>query len=79
MQYLGLNLFFVSCSDTVLKMMTLLVLTHWGIVTHICVSQLIIIASDNGLSPDRRQAIIWSNDEILLFGPLEKDFSETLI
>ena len=29
-------------------------LTHWGWVTHICVSRLIIISSDNGLSPDRR-------------------------
>ena len=34
-------------------------LTHfWGWVTHICVSKLTIIASDNGLSPGRRQAII---------------------
>ena len=33
-------------------------LTHWGRVTHICVSNLTIIGSDNGLSPDRRQAII---------------------
>ena len=33
-------------------------LTHWGRVTHICVSKLIIIGSDNGLSPSRRQAII---------------------
>ena len=29
--------------------------------THICVSALAIIGSDNGLSPGRRQAIIWSN------------------
>ena len=35
-------------------------LTHWGRVTHICVSKLTIIGLDNGLSPDRRQAIIWS-------------------
>ena len=34
-------------------------LTHWDQVTHICVSKLTIIASDNGLSPGRRQAIIW--------------------
>ena len=33
-------------------------LTHWGRVTHICVSDLTIIGSDNGLSPGRRQAII---------------------
>ena len=34
------------------------ILTHWGRVTHICVSKLTIIGSDNGLSPGRRQAII---------------------
>ena len=39
--------------------------------THICVSKLTFIGSDNGLSPDRRQAIIWTNDGILLIGPLE--------
>ena len=33
-------------------------LTHWGWVTHICVSNLTIIGSDNGLSPGRCQAII---------------------
>ena len=33
-------------------------LTHWGRVTHICVSKLTSIGSDNGLSPGRRQAII---------------------
>ena len=34
--------------------------------THICVSKLTIIGSDNGLSPGRRQAIIWTNDNILV-------------
>ena len=34
-------------------------LTHWGLVTHICVTKQTIIGSDNGLSPGRRQAIIW--------------------
>ena len=33
-------------------------LTHWSRVTHICVGNLTIIGSDNGLSPGRRQAII---------------------
>ena len=36
-------------------------LTHWGRVTHICVGNLTIIGSDNGLSPYRRQAIICTN------------------
>ena len=54
-------------------------LTHWGRVTHICVSKLTIIASDNGLSPDRRQTIIWTNAGLLLIEPLVTNFSETLI
>ena len=56
-----------------------LLLTHWGRVTHICVSKLTIIGSDNGLSPDRRQAIIWTNAGLLLVGPLGTNFSEILI
>ena len=55
------------------------VLTHWGRVTHICVGNLTIIGSDNGLSPGRRQAIIWTNAAILLIGPLGTNFSEILI
>ena len=38
-----------------------------------------IIDSDNGLSPDRRQAIIWTNAVILLIGHLWTNFSEILI
>ena len=54
-------------------------LTHWGRVTHICVSKQTIIGSDNGLSPGRRQAIIWTNAGKLLFGPPGTNFSEILI
>ena len=46
--------------------------------THICVSELTIIGSDNGLSPGRHQAIIWTNDGILLIGTLGTNFSEIL-
>ena len=53
--------------------------THWGRVTHICVGNLTIIGSDNGLSPVRRQAITWTNVGILLIGPLGTNFSEMLI
>ena len=56
-----------------------ILLTHWGRVTHICVSKLTIIGSDNGLSPGRRQAIIWTNDGILLIGTLGTNFSKILI
>ena len=41
-------------------------LTQWGRVTQICVGNLTIIGSDNGLSPGRRQSIIWTNAGILL-------------
>ena len=47
--------------------------------THIWVSKLNIIGSDNGLSPGRHQAIIWTNAGILLIWPKEPDFSEILI
>ena len=54
-------------------------LTYWGRATHICVGKLTIIGSDNGLSPGRRQAIIWNNDGILLIGPYGTNSSEILI
>ena len=44
-------------------------LTHWGRVTHICVGDLTVIGLDNGLSPGRRQAIIWTNAGLLLIQP----------
>ena len=50
-------------------------LTHWGRVTHICVSKFTIIGSYNGLSPGRRQAIIWTNAAISSIGPLGTHFS----
>ena len=56
-----------------------LYLTHWGRVTHICVSNLTIIGPDNGLSPGRRQAIIWTNAGILLIGPWGTNFNKILI
>ena len=46
---------------------------------HICVSELTIIGSDNGLSPGRCQAIIRTNAGILLIGPLGTNFNEILI
>ena len=46
---------------------------------HICVNRLAIIGSDNGLPPDRRQAIIWTKAGLLLIGPLGTNLSEILI
>ena len=51
-------------------------LTHWGQVTHICISKLTVIGSDNGLSPGRRQAIIWTNVGILLIRTSGTNFNE---
>ena len=42
--------------------------------THICVIKLTIIASNNGLSPGRRQVIIWLSARTLLI----RTFSEIL-
>ena len=53
--------------------------THSSRVTHICVDKLTIIGLENGLSPGRRQAIIWTSAPILLIGPLWINFSEILI
>ena len=54
----------------------LCLLAHWG---RVCISKLTIIGSDNGLSPGRRQAIIWTNAGILLIWPLGTNFNEILI
>ena len=51
--------------------------THSG-QFQISVGNLTIIGSDNGLSPGRRQAIIWTNVGILLIGPLGTNFNEML-
>ena len=53
--------------------------THWGRATHICIGKLTIIGSDNGLSPGRRQAIIWTITGILVIVPLGTNFNEILI
>ena len=46
---------------------------------HLCFGNLTTIGSDNGLSPGRGQAIIWTNAGMLLIGPLWTNFSEILI
>ena len=58
---------------------TLETLTHWNQVTHIGVGTLAIIIPDYGLSPGQRQAIIWTNDALLLIGSLGTNFSEIFI
>ena len=46
---------------------------------YISVFTLTVIGLDNGLSPGRRQAIIWTNVGILLTGPLGTNFIEIVI
>ena len=53
-----------------------MILTHRGRVTHVCVSKITIIGSDDAMSPDRRQSIIWPNAHTLLIWPLGTNFSE---
>ena len=64
-------LLFSSCMD--------ISLTHWGWLMHICISNLTIIGSDNGLSPGWCQAIIRTKAGILLVGPIGTNISEILI
>ena len=52
-----------------------LIVAEW----HISIGKLTTIGSDNGLSPGRRQVIIWTNAGILLIWPLGTMFSENLI
>ena len=66
-------------ADSYLRGTRMAIITHWGRVTYICISTLTIIGSDNGLAPGRRQAIIWTNAEILLIEPPGTSFSGILI
>ena len=45
----------------------------------VCVDKLTSIGSDNGLSPERHQAIVPTNAGILLIGPLGTNLSDILI
>ena len=69
----------ISASKPLPQKTKAVMLTHWGRVTHICVSKLITIGSDNGLSPGQHQAIILTNAGIFLIGALGTNVSEILI
>ena len=47
-----------------------------GRMTHICVSKLTSIGSHNGMSPDRRQVVIWTNAGIFSIRTLETNSGE---
>ena len=80
----GTMLDVITClKDKLYKQKGLLIaldfLNHWGRVPHICVNKLTVIGSDNGLSPDQSQAIIWTNAGTVLIGPLGINFSRIVI
>ena len=56
---------------------------HWGKISwlrgRVSSPSIVVSGSDNGLSPGRRHAIIWTNAGISLIGPLGTNFSEILI
>ena len=52
---------------------------HINSLGYICIYKLTIIAPDNGLSPGRRPAIIWTNAGILLIWPLGNKLPWNLI
>ena len=56
-----------------------LTFTHLGRVMHLCISKQGHHWSDNGLLPTQHQAVIWTNEGLLLVGPLETIFSEIWI
>ena len=75
---------FIQCIEEIMWLcwyamsLEIYTLIHWGRVMHIYISKLSIIGSDNGLSPDRRQAIIWTNAGMLLIRTLGTNFSDFL-
>ena len=72
----------ICCYDIFLVQTSLVkikLLTHRGRVKHLGVGKSTNIGLDNGLSPGRRRAIIWTNAGILLIEPLGINCSEILI
>ena len=61
---------------------TNVLLTHWSRVTHLCVSKLSILGSDNGLSPRRRQDFLnqyWDIVNLTLGNKLQWNLNRNLI
>ena len=53
-------------------------LTHWDRVMNICITNLTITGSGNGLLPGQCQAITWTNAAILLIRTLGTSFSKII-
>ena len=67
----------INLSNTMMLPLIWLIITLWS--SDICINKLTIIGSDNGLAPVKREAIIWTNDGIMLIGPLGTNLSDILI
>ena len=52
---------------------------HWGRVTHICIDNLTIVGSVNGLLPGQHIAIIWTSAGLLSIHPQGTYFNEISI
>ena len=68
----------IAHTDMIMASLKRFCLTLWGSVTHVCISKLTIIGSDNGVPPGGSQVIIWTTDETLLIETLGTNFSEIL-
>ena len=75
--YVKFKIFGTEWGLTTIKIHSFIhVVLYWGWMTHVCVNKLTIIGSDIGLSPSRRQNIIWTDDIVIRnLGP---NFSEFL-
>ena len=74
---LEINLCHSACDGWVAHLIAQRIkLAHWGRVTHICVGNLAVMGSVNGLSSGRRQAIVCTNAAILLILPLATNFTK---
>ena len=74
-RYLDINLHMVALHHEIPRNS----LPHWGRMMHKCVGNVTLIGSDNGLPPDRRQAIIWTNAGVSSTGSPWINFNQILI
>ena len=83
--HLGIYIYIYTCAYayttfTHPSIVSYIVIQFYSVIyTHIYGEILTIIGSPNDLSPDRCQAIIWTNPGILFIVPLETNFNEILI
>ena len=79
-QYLFTKVLVIQISRTAIKRTRWFRITPLPLILHIYASvNRASIGSDYGLSPMRRQAIIWNNTGLLSVEPLATNFSEILI